>query len=181
MNQQQSRIFKSLDFKNGLNILLADKSEGATERQPRNGAGKTSLIKLVHFLTGGQVGKGNIFRSEALRENTFNILMDVGNDEVMVERTGSSPAQVRVDRRGGGGGGNWRISQDQEKLPFTALLTRNATEPATGCPESPSRLPGTGEVERHCLPLHNINAGSCTLYPETSSPESPAKRLPPNS
>ncbi|MYB34260.1 MAG: DUF2326 domain-containing protein, partial [Gammaproteobacteria bacterium] len=91
--------FKSLDFKNGLNILLSDKSEGATERQSRNGAGKTSLVELVHFLTGGQVGKGNIFSSATLGENTFNILMDVGNKEVTVERTGFSPGKVRVDRR----------------------------------------------------------------------------------
>lgn len=44
--------FKSLTFKPGLNILLADKSEGATDRQSRNGAGKTSLVELIHFLMG---------------------------------------------------------------------------------------------------------------------------------
>ncbi len=31
--------FKALKFKNGLNVLLADKSPGASDRQTRNGAG----------------------------------------------------------------------------------------------------------------------------------------------
>ncbi|MCY4312710.1 MAG: DUF2326 domain-containing protein, partial [Gammaproteobacteria bacterium] len=79
--------------------MLADKSEGATDRQSRNGAGKTSFIELVHFLTGGQVRKGNIFNSETLRDNTFRMMIDVGIQEVMVERTGSSSGKIRVDRQ----------------------------------------------------------------------------------
>ena len=35
--------FKALTFHPGLNVLLADKSAGANDRQSRNGAGKTSL------------------------------------------------------------------------------------------------------------------------------------------
>lgn len=42
--------FKTLTFRPGLNILLADKSVGANDRQSRNGVGKTSFIELVHFL-----------------------------------------------------------------------------------------------------------------------------------
>ncbi len=91
--------FKSLEFDKGLNIVLADKSEGATDRQSRNGAGKTSLIELVHFLTGSNAGRGNIFCSETLKENTFSINMDVGLEEVLVERTGSTPSKIRVDRQ----------------------------------------------------------------------------------
>ena len=43
--------FKELTFRPGLNLILADKSLGATNRQTRNAAGKTSLIELIHFLT----------------------------------------------------------------------------------------------------------------------------------
>ena len=41
--------FKSFGFHPGLNILLADKSEGATNKQSRNGAGKSSFVELIHF------------------------------------------------------------------------------------------------------------------------------------
>ena len=47
--------FKKLEFGPGLNVLLADKSEGASDRQSRNRAGKTSFVEIVHFLTGGNV------------------------------------------------------------------------------------------------------------------------------
>ena len=36
--------FKSLTFRPGLNILLADKSAGATDRQSRNGAGPSFWV-----------------------------------------------------------------------------------------------------------------------------------------
>ena len=49
--------FKSLKLRSGLNVLLADKSVGATDRQSRNGAGKTSLIELIHFVLGANAEK----------------------------------------------------------------------------------------------------------------------------
>ena len=50
------QTFKTLSFESGLNIILADKSEGASDRQSRNGAGKTSLVELVHFILGSKAG-----------------------------------------------------------------------------------------------------------------------------
>lgn len=39
--------FKRLTLSPGLNILLAEKSAGATDRQTRNGAGKTDRKSVV--------------------------------------------------------------------------------------------------------------------------------------
>ena len=79
--------FKALNFQPGLNVLLADKSEGANDRQSRNGAGKTSFIELVHFLFGADVRKENIFRSEALAPWTFDVTVD--DEDVLPENLGS--------------------------------------------------------------------------------------------
>lgn len=81
--------FKPLEFKPGLNILLADKSEGATNLHSRNGAGKTSLIELVHFLFGAEVRKESIFRSEALKTWDFDAHVDIQGDSVWVSRSGA--------------------------------------------------------------------------------------------
>ena len=83
--------FKALNFQPGLNVLLADKSEGANDRQSRNGAGKTSFIELVHFLFGADVRKENIFRSEALAPWTFDVTVDIAGtrwpfDDAEIER-----------------------------------------------------------------------------------------------
>jgi len=86
--------FKTLTFRPGLNILLADKSEGATDRQSRNGAGKTSFVELVHFLCGSNASKESIFRTPSLIDSAFEIVMDVGDHEYTVARSGKKPSTI---------------------------------------------------------------------------------------
>jgi uncharacterized protein YydD (DUF2326 family) len=88
--------FKSLAFQPGLNILLADKSVGATDRQSRNGAGKTSFVELIHFLYGSNAGKDSIFRSETLAPWTFEARVDIGGATVQVGRCGNKPSRLRL-------------------------------------------------------------------------------------
>jgi uncharacterized protein YydD (DUF2326 family) len=88
--------FKSLAFKPGLNILLADKSEGATDRQSRNGAGKTSFIELIHFVFGANADKESIFRSTELAPWMFEVHVDVGGALVEIGRSGSKPSRIRI-------------------------------------------------------------------------------------
>jgi len=89
--------FKALTFKSGLNILLADKSAGATDRQSRNGAGKTSLIELVHFLFGADIRADSIFHSDALRDSTFGVLVDIAGVTVTAQRSGSKQDRILVN------------------------------------------------------------------------------------
>ena len=88
--------FKTLTFGPSLNILLADKSEGATDRQSRNGAGKTSFVELVHFLFGSNADKDSIFRSSELTAWSFEARVDVGGALVDVARSGSKPSRIRL-------------------------------------------------------------------------------------
>lgn len=88
--------FKTLTFVPGLNILVADKSEGATDRQSRNAAGKTSFVELVHFLFGGNADKDSIFRSLELTPWSFEARVDVGNALVDVGRSGTKPSRIRL-------------------------------------------------------------------------------------
>jgi uncharacterized protein YydD (DUF2326 family) len=88
--------FKTLTFRRGLNILLADKSEGATDRQSRNGAGKTSFVELIHFLFGADSDKESIFRSTELAPWTFETRVDIGDTSVNVSRSGSKPSKIRI-------------------------------------------------------------------------------------
>lgn len=88
--------FKSLTFGPGLNILLADKSEGATDRQSRNGAGKTSFVELVHFLFGSNANKESIFRSPELAPWSFEMRVDLGGALVCAARSGTKPSRIRL-------------------------------------------------------------------------------------
>jgi uncharacterized protein YydD (DUF2326 family) len=80
-----------------LNILLADKSEGANDRQSRNGAGKTSFVELVHFLIGADARRESIFRSDALVEWTFDVSVDVAGEAISAARSGVKPSRLLIN------------------------------------------------------------------------------------
>ena len=90
------KTFKTLEFHDGLNVLLAEKSEGATSRQTRNGAGKSSMVELVHFLLGASCPKKSIFRGGDLIEHRFGIEFDLGGRNYAAERSGSKPSQLYI-------------------------------------------------------------------------------------
>ena len=88
--------FKNLQFNQGLNLILADKSPGATERQTRNGAGKSSLTELIHFLFGATADKSSIFTTKALSQYSFGIEFDLGQVKRRVERLGKAPGKIII-------------------------------------------------------------------------------------
>ena len=89
--------FKSLELKPGLNVLIARKEAGASDKQTRNRAGKTSLIEIVHFLTGAEAGKDSLFRSEALVNASFAMEVDLGGERLRVERSGHQKSKIHVE------------------------------------------------------------------------------------
>lgn len=94
--------FKTLEFKAGLNVLLSQKSDGATQKQTRNRAGKSSVIELIHFLLGADSSKDSLFQAAALREHRFGMICDLGDQPVQVERSGASKARIHVSAPPGG-------------------------------------------------------------------------------
>lgn len=88
--------FKALEFQAGLNVLIAQKEDGASEKQTRNRAGKTSLIEIVHFLTGADAGKDSLLRMEELANESFGMTFDLGGDNVSVERCGGDKSKIHV-------------------------------------------------------------------------------------
>ena len=89
--------FKNLgDLKPGLNVLLAQKTEGASSKQTRNRAGKTSFVETVHFLTGSEAGPDSIFRTAELAQYTFGMDFNLKNARTVVERSGSAKAMIYV-------------------------------------------------------------------------------------
>jgi len=89
--------FKELRFTKGLNILLAEKSKGATERHTRNRAGKSSVVELVHFLLGSNVRKDSLFCSPAIADYEFGIEFDLAGGRTFAKRCGAKPSALAVD------------------------------------------------------------------------------------
>jgi len=119
--------FKEIRFHRGLNIVVAEKTREATDRQTRNGAGKSSIIELVHFVLGADCGKGCIFRNDALGRFHFGLDLDLGTQNVSALRSAVNPSSVLVSG----------LSADQDGatpdlLPETALSIKEWREQLGG-------------------------------------------------
>lgn len=88
--------FKQLEFHSGLNVLVAEKEAGASDKQTRNRAGKTSLIEIVHFLAGADATKNSLFRTETLVNESFGMVFDLGGEATVAERCGKIPSKIHV-------------------------------------------------------------------------------------
>lgn len=88
------KTFKPVTFREGLNVLLSDKSASSTEKQTRNSAGKTSLVEIIHFLYGADCDKDSLLRVPELVDHTFKGRFRIGGEEFTVERGGAEPSKV---------------------------------------------------------------------------------------
>lgn len=89
--------FKNLgELKPGLNVLLAQKTRGATSKQTRNRAGKSSFVEIVHFVMGSDAGPDSIFRTDELTAYAFGMEFDLMGDRVVVERCGSAKSKISM-------------------------------------------------------------------------------------
>ncbi len=81
----------------GLNVLLAEKTKGASSKQTRNRAGKTSFVEIVNFLMGAKAEKTSIFKTPELIDHTFGIDFDLKDVRTVVERSvGTTKSEICV-------------------------------------------------------------------------------------
>ncbi|WP_030018967.1 ABC-three component system protein [Streptomyces monomycini] len=98
--------FRSVEFRRGLNLLVAEAHPGAVKTDSRNGTGKSSLVELLHFALGAQAGKGSLPSHTRLRHTLFTLTLDwPGREEpVRVSRRGAQQGIVLTDAPGGSEG-----------------------------------------------------------------------------
>ncbi len=96
--------FKEIRFHGGLNVVVAEKTREATDRQTRNGAGKSSIVEIIHFVLGADCGPGCIFRHPALVGHLFGLDLDLGEEHISAVRSGAKASAVLVGGLPAGGG-----------------------------------------------------------------------------
>lgn len=95
--------FRSVKFGPGLNVVLADRSEEATEKDTRNGLGKTTLIDIIDFCLGGSVRQGEGLAIEALAGWEFTLELSIGDERLKATRAVNHPSRIRIEQLGSGG------------------------------------------------------------------------------
>jgi len=89
--------FMHVEFTDGFNVVLADSSETSSDKDSRNGLGKSTLIDIIHFLLGSDPDKGSALRQEPLRGWTFEMSVDLRGQEVVVRRNPDALNRIVVD------------------------------------------------------------------------------------
>lgn len=87
--------FRPVEFKQGLNIILADRKDSAGKKDSRNGLGKTSFIYIVNFCLGADLNR-KIIPVTKLNKWIFYLEMDLGNSRVTISRSISSPSEIQI-------------------------------------------------------------------------------------
>ena len=127
--------FKSLDFKPGLNILLAERHEKSGSRDTRNGTGKTSFIELVHFILSERRNPKDDFHKPELVGSEFEATFTDESVEYVIKRKAGatsddlwrneveiSPADLRADLAKNWFGLSTEITSEKYTPKFGALL-----------------------------------------------------------
>lgn len=116
--------FKSLEFTNGLNILVADRTESSAQGESRNSVGKTSFVKILRYIMGGDLPPE--FKTPELAGHSFfaklllPALDGTTEDEVTVTRPISPTTRVQIS--------GWSVVAERQPIPveeWRALQVQN--------------------------------------------------------
>lgn len=94
------RSFRPIKFTPGLNVVLADRAEGSSRKDTRNGLGKSTLIEIIHFCLGASVSRGRGLAIRALTEWVFTMEISLGDERITVTRAVATPNSVVVSGLG---------------------------------------------------------------------------------
>jgi len=92
--------FKTVYFKSGLNIILADKTNHSGEKNTRNGLGKSLLIEIIHFCLGASKSRNRLFHKDILpqiKDWTFTLEFELDGQIILASRQISNPKIISID------------------------------------------------------------------------------------
>jgi uncharacterized protein YydD (DUF2326 family) len=89
--------FKDVEFLPGFNVVLAERSDLATDKDSRNGLGKSTLIDIVHFCLGANADINNRVMAEPLEGWTFSLDLDFRGKRFSVSRNTAEPKRIILD------------------------------------------------------------------------------------
>jgi len=89
--------FHSVEFTPGLNVIVAERTDISTQRDTRNGLGKSTLIEIIHFCLGSSAKRGKGLLIPDLAGWEFTLDITVAGNRVRATRAVDNPNRVIID------------------------------------------------------------------------------------
>ena len=89
--------FHPVTFTTGLNVVLAERSATSTQKDTRNGLGKSTLIDIIDFCLGSRGTKGKGLIIEPLKDWVFTIDITLAGNRVKATRAIATPNRIVID------------------------------------------------------------------------------------
>lgn len=78
--------FRSVRFREGFNLILADRTASSASTDTRNGVGKTTLLQIIDFCLGGTIQKDDSLAKLKGGDWTFYLTIEVDSTIISIER-----------------------------------------------------------------------------------------------
>ena len=87
--------FKKIEFHEGFNVVLAERTEKASQKDSRNGLGKSTMINIIYFCFGGE--PKDVLDDLKLEDSTFTIELELDGKRYKVSRSPGNKSQIFID------------------------------------------------------------------------------------
>ena len=89
------KSFKEITFNPGFNVILSERDEKASDKDSRNGLGKSTLIEIIHFCMGSRA-LGSL-KGDVLKDWVFILDLELGGKDYIVKRNTSDASFVQLE------------------------------------------------------------------------------------
>jgi len=110
--------FRPVRLVPGLNVILAERTADSSQKDTRNGLGKSMLIEIIHFCLGSNVQKTSGLNSPSLKDWVFTMRMSLAGEAISITRAIATRSKVQVS----GLSDRWAETPPAEIFP-TKILT----------------------------------------------------------
>jgi uncharacterized protein YydD (DUF2326 family) len=90
------KSFRTITFQPGMNVVLAERTKDSTEKDSRNGIGKSTLLEIIHFCLGSQPKGDQGVMHPSLNGWTFYLDLLIGGKKVTVGRNTAESKVVTI-------------------------------------------------------------------------------------
>lgn len=87
--------FKRVTFLPGFNVILAERTKDSTKKDSRNGLGKSTLIEVIHFCLGGNMGE--TLSKKQMENWSFTLEIDLAGQKYFVTRNTTKKGSVAIE------------------------------------------------------------------------------------